>query len=182
MADPQITLEQIQGYRPPKDLHPIAKKTWDLYAAADHKLTDEALAEIRKELRTHYGNLKNLTDALCGLGAFIMYVMESRQDKVAAEQIGVIIGETGPQFESVAKVVTSAFQDAAKKARGVFDRFRGKEDPTKAKAPKFGEAKPEGAVSLSTIKPQAQPPVHVRLAKDKEAQAANKKKGGAKKR
>ena len=50
-------LEVLRDYRPPKKLHPIAGKAYDMYDAAGFKLTDEAKEVIRQELDSHGDDL-----------------------------------------------------------------------------------------------------------------------------
>ena len=162
MMDPKELLEQIRAYRPPTKLHPIAGKTYDLYDAGGFKLSEAALQEIRADLAAFNGDLKGLTDALCGLSAFIMYAMESLNDPVAAEQVAKLIQETKPQYAEIGSSLSGVLQDLAQKATGVLDRFSGRDLKAKKRAPTFGSAPPEGAIPASAMmKPRAEPPLHV---------------------
>lgn len=158
MASDEELLEQLKAYRPPKKLHPIAGKAYDLYDAAGFKLTDEAIAELRKDLQSYYGDLKALTDALCGLAAFIMYAMENLDDKKAAEQIAELMKEVRPQYEPLGNRLAQILQDLSKKATGILDRFSDRDQKAKNRAPVYDEAPPTGTVPLRDLKPVAQPP------------------------
>lgn len=151
-------LEQIKAYRPPKKLHPIAEKTYLLYDTGGFKLSDEALDTIRAELQGYRGDLKALTDALCGLSAFIMYAMETLNDPIAAEQVAGLIKECRPAYEGLGQFLEKAFQEAARKATSVLDRFMDRDTSAKARAPKYDEPPEEGTVPLRVLKPVAQPP------------------------
>lgn len=155
----EYTLEQIKSYQPPKKLPAIAGMTYDLYDAGGFKLDEDACEKIRAELKSKFGDLKALTDDLCGLSAFIMFAMEVRNDPVAAETVAKLIGETKPAYAELGASLTTILQDMAKQGAGAFDKFQGKEDPAKARAPKVGEEAPAGALPLSKLKPVATPPI-----------------------
>lgn len=160
----EYTLEDIKNYRPPAKLHPIAGKTYDLYDAAGFKLTPEAIQELRLELQGYHGDLKALTDALCGLAAFIMFAMEVRNDPAAAEAIANLIKEQRSEYEVLGRSLQGVLQDLAKKAGTVFEKFTGKEKVEKSRAPKIDEKAPEGAVPLKALANPAQPPLHLQRA------------------
>lgn len=151
-------IEALKSYRPPKKLHPIAGKTLDLYLAGGNQLSEEAIADIRKDLQAYYGDLKAVTDALCGLGAFIMHATENLNDPKAAEQIADLMREARPQYEPLGHRLASLLQDVAKHATGVLDRFMDRDQTSKTRAPKYDEAPPVGTIPLKQLKPVAQPP------------------------
>jgi hypothetical protein len=159
---PQYTLEQIQSYKPPTKLHPIADKIFRVYESAGDKFTAEGLDEIRAELANYHGDLKELTDALTGLAAFIMLAMEKLNDPVAAEQIAELVKEQRPHYAEIGAMVANALAEApqnlAEKASAAFKRLTGKEDQKK-EAPKYGDAGPPGSIPVATLqKPAAAPP------------------------
>jgi hypothetical protein len=151
-------LEAIKDYRPPKKLHPIASKTYDLYAAAGNRLTPEALEALRADLRATYGDLKATTDALCGLASFVIYANEHLDDPAAAEQISELMRDARQEFEPVSTGLQSMLQDWARKVSGVFDRFSDRDQTAKARAPVYDELPPNGTVPLKQLKPVAKPP------------------------
>ncbi len=157
LTDEQL-IEGLKAYRPPKKLHPIAGKTYDLYAAAGNQLSDEAIAELRKDLEATYGDLKATTDALCGLASFVVYANEHLKDPKAGDQISALMQETRSQFEPLAARLSTLLQDAAKYATGVLDRFMDRDQTAKNRAPRYDEPAPEGTVPLKQLKPVAQPP------------------------
>ena len=157
MSDDNI-LEILRDYTPPKKLHPIAATTYDAYAAAGRELTPEIADDIREQLAAYGDDLKALTDALCGLAAFMIYVSENLDDQATGEKVAAIIKEVGPRYEPLENRAVRALQDLAKKTKGLFDRFVDKDKQEEARAPVYGEKAPEGSVPASTFKPVAQPP------------------------
>jgi len=155
----EYTLEQIKAYKPPKKLPEIAGKIYDLYDAGGFKLSEEALEKIRVELRSKHHDLKALTDDLCGLSAFIMFAMETRNDPVAAEQVANLIKEQRSAYAELGEALATLIQDQASSATDTLGRFLDTEDEAKSRAPMYGETAPAGAVPLKSLKPVAQPPV-----------------------
>jgi hypothetical protein len=150
-------LEQIGQYRAPSKLPPIAMKAYSLYTAGGSKLNDEAIGELRKELQAYGDDLKPLTDAIVGLGAFAIYVRDNLKDPAAAEAVAKLIHETAPKYASIGQRIAAALQDLANKATDLLDRFTDREAPPKT-APKFGEDAPQGTVPLKALKPVGGPP------------------------
>jgi hypothetical protein len=155
-------LEAIKNYRPPKKLHPIAGRTYDLYDSAGFQLTDEALDEIRKVLEGYGDDLKALTDALCGLSAFVIYANEKLGDPVAAEKVALVMRECRGKYEPLSEGVTAALQDLVRKVRGLFDRFVDRDRAPDSKAPIYDDERPPNTVPLRELKPIAQPPMRRR--------------------
>jgi hypothetical protein len=158
MTDHDDILEQIEAYRPPEQLHPIATLTYELYDRAGFKFTEKELAQIRAELQKYYGDLKPLTDAVCGLSAFIMLAMQDLDDRVAARQIAELIRDLQPQYEPIGHRLVHVLQDIAKKTTGTLARFSGRRLEAEVRAPAFGATAPNGTVPLRALKPVAQPP------------------------
>jgi hypothetical protein len=154
----QELLDAIRNYRPPKKLHPIAGKAYDLYDRAGFELTDEAIAELRADLEGLRGDLKALTDAMCGLSAFVIYANEKLNDPVAAEQIAQLMREQRAQYEPLSQKVTEILQDFSKKVRGLFDRFTDRDLSADTRAPTYDEPAPPETVPLKQLKPAARPP------------------------
>lgn len=155
-SEAKAILEAIRDYRPPSKLHPIAGLTFDLYDAAGSKITDEILDRLRQELEPHRTDLKALTDALCGLSAFIMYANEQLEDPEAAARVSELVKECRPQYAPLGEKLVGLLQDFAQQAKEVFGRFADKEE--ELRAPKVGEQAPDGAVPLSRLKPVAKRP------------------------
>jgi hypothetical protein len=155
---PEEVLNAIKDYRPPKKLHPIAGKTYDLYAAAGKQLTPEALDIILEELRSHYGDLKATTDALAGLASFQIYAREHLDDEKAADQIMELMKDARMQFEPLSLQVAGWLSDLTKKLTGIFDRFTDRDRSGDSRAPVHDKAPPEGTVPLKQLKPMAEPP------------------------
>jgi hypothetical protein len=153
-------LEQVGKYRAPTKLPPIANKAYDLYAAGGKKLSEEAIETLRKELGAFAGDLKALTDANVGLGAFAIYVRDHLNDPATAEQIAKLIRETAPKYASIGERIAAALQDLANKATDLLDRFADRDSAPKNVAPKFdsNEAPPPGSIPLKSLKPVGTPP------------------------
>lgn len=165
-SEAKAILEAIRDYKPPKKLHPIAGLTYDLYDAAGFQITDEVLDRLRRELEPHKSDLKALTDALCGLSAFIVYANEQLEDPEAAGRISELVKECRPQYAPLGEKLVGLLQDFAQQAKEIFGRFSDKEE--ELRAPKVGEQAPDGAVPLSRLKPVAKRPPLIRKAKDED--------------
>jgi len=152
-------LEVLRDYRPPTKLHPIAGNAFDLYDAAGSKMTDEVVDGIRKDLEQYQGDLKALTDALCGLTAFMIYVSEKLGDVDGGERVAALIKEQGPKYESLTQRVIEAIDELKLKGKEAFDRFFAREEKEAKRAPVYGEKPPEGSIPASSVKPVAQPPL-----------------------
>jgi hypothetical protein len=150
-------LELLRDYRPPTKLHPLAGRAYDLYDAAEFQITDEVLEELRTALKG-YDDLKDLTDALCGLSAFMIYLSEKREDEEGAERIAELIKEVGPRYEPLTEKVIAALQDLKALGKAAFDRFIARDDTEDRRAPVYGEKPPEGTLQVKDLKPPAQPP------------------------
>jgi hypothetical protein len=153
-------LEQISKYKAPSRLPPIANKAYDLWASGGNKLSDESVAILRKDLEKFYDDLKALTDAICGLGAFAIYARDYLKDTDASDKVVKLIQETAPKYTSIGERIAAALQDLANKATGLLDKFTDRESVPKNVAPKFDgdEAPPVGTVPLKQLKPLGGPP------------------------
>lgn len=153
-------LEQVGKYRAPTKLPPIANKAYELYATGGKKLSPEAVDVLRKELAVFNDDLKALTDAICGLGAFAIYVRDHLHDPVAAETVAKLIHETAPKYKTIGERIAAALQDMATKATDLLDRFTDREAVPKNVAPKFDgdEPPPAGSIPLKSLKPVGSPP------------------------
>lgn len=150
-------LRALRDYRPPKKLHKIAMFAWALYEEAGRSLPAEAIDALRDELKG-YGELKDLTDALCGLSAFMIYVSEHLGDPDAAERVAELVKEMAPRYEPLGDRVSFALENFGKQVKGAFDRLVGSDEKEEKRAPIYGEAPPKGTIPLKTLKPVAEPP------------------------
>jgi hypothetical protein len=153
-------LEQIGKYRAPTTLPPIARKAYDLYAAGGNKLSEAAVDALRQDLATFADDLKGLTDSICGLGAFAIYIRDHLNDPSTAEQVAKLIRETAPKYQTIGERIAAALQDLANKATDLLDRFADRESIPKNVAPKFDsdEPPPQGSIPLKSLKPVGGPP------------------------
>jgi hypothetical protein len=158
MSDEDVKiLQALRDYRPPSKLHPIAKFAYALYEEADMDLPPEAMTGLREELK-QYEDLKDLTDALCGLSAFMIYISEHLDDQKNGEKVAELIKEVGPRYSSFTDRVSVALENLGKKVKGAFDRFTARDLTEDKRAPVHDENPPEGTVPLKKMKPVAQPP------------------------
>ena len=171
----EYTLDQIKSYRPPKKLPEIAGLAYDLYDAAGFKVTDEILDKLRAELESKYGDLKALTDDLCGLCAFIVLLMEVRDDAKAAEKIAKLIQDQESQYRELGEWLAMHIQDHSAAAAELLEAFSGMKDESRGRAPVFGEDAPDGALPVASIKPVAEPPL-IKTGTMKQTGAPKKKK------
>jgi hypothetical protein len=151
-------LELISQYRAPAKLPPIADKAFALYTAGSNSLSDEAIEVLRKDLAVFGGDLKALSDAICGLGAFAIYVRDHLHDPETAEDVAKLIQETAPKYATIGERISAALQDVAAKATELLSKFTDREDAAKATAPKYGDEAPTGTIPLKALKPVGAPP------------------------
>jgi hypothetical protein len=151
-------LEELKAYEAPRTLPPIADRAFALYEAGGFKLDDDALAALRAELVSHGQDLKALTDAIVGLGAFALWARDHRKDAAAAEAVARLIGEHAPKYASIGERLVNALQDLAVKATDWLDQLSGRDTSVKHRAPKYGDAGPPGSVPLKDLKPLNAPP------------------------
>lgn len=150
-------LEDLQKYQGPTRLPPIANKAVALYEAGGFQLNDAAKQVLREELNVFAKDLKALTDNIVALGAFAIYIRDTRNDNDTVETIARIIGEHAPKYAPIGDRVVGALQEMAMKASDVFDAFSGAAGEKK-RAPKFGETGPAGTMPLKALKPVNAPP------------------------
>jgi hypothetical protein len=151
-------LEELKAYDAPKRLPPIADRAFALYEAGGFKLDDAALGALRAELEGHAGDLKALTDAIVGLGAFALWARDFRKDATAAEAVAKLIGEHAPKYATIGERLVNALQDLAIKATDWLDQLSGRDPSVKHRAPKYGDAGAPGSVPLKDLKPLNAPP------------------------
>jgi hypothetical protein len=149
-------LEEIQAYKGPTKVPPIADKAAALYEAAGFKLDEDTTQVLRQELAKHAGDLKSLTDAIIGLSVFALFLRDDRKDSASAEAIVRLIGEHAPKYFPIGERIVGALQDMSLKASDLFDQFSGRL-AEKKRAPKYGEAGPAGSISLKQLKPMTNP-------------------------
>lgn len=150
-------LEALRDYRPPKKLHPIARFAWGLYEEAGDDIPPEAIEALRDELK-QYEDLKDLTDALCGLSAFMIYISEQLGDTENGEKIAELVKEVGPRYEPFTDRVAQAIENLGRRVKGLYDRFTDRDKTEDSRAPVYGEDAPKGTVPLKNIKPRATVP------------------------
>jgi hypothetical protein len=150
-------LTALRDYRPPQKLHKIAMFAWALYEDAERSLPPEAIDALRSDLAA-YQDLKDLTDALCGLSAFVIYVTEHLGDPETGEQVGELIKEMSPRYASLTDRVVFALENLSKKAKFAFDKFTAKDQAEEKRAPVHDENPPEGTFPAKNLKPVAKPP------------------------
>ncbi len=160
MAEPTIEqiLDAIKNYRPPPQIHPVAIKAFDLYRANDWKMTDEIVGTLRKELDALGTDLKVLSDAMCGLVAFMVTASEKFGDTAAGEMIGKLLQEQGPKYAPLADRILQGLQELGIKSKDAFAKFIGSDSSAEKRAPAVGDKPPEGSVPLKAVKPAAEPP------------------------
>lgn len=150
-------LEAIRDYKQPSKLHPIAMHAYYVYEEAGDNLTDEGVQELR-EILAKLEDLKELTDALCGLTAFMIYLSEQLKDTESSEKVANLMKEQKSRYIPLQERAAEAFQNLSHKAKGVLERFFGKSKEDSSRAPVYDEEAPEGTVPLKNLKPVAQPP------------------------
>lgn len=151
-------LELISQYKAPSKLPPIADKAFALYTAGSNSLTDESIGVLRKDLMAHADDLKALSDSICGLGAFAIYVRDHLNDPETAEDVAKLIQETAPKYAPIGERIMAALQDVAGKATELLSKFTDRDASAKAAAPKFGDEAPAGTIPLKSLKPVGAPP------------------------
>ncbi len=158
--------EELKAYVAPKRLPPIADRAFAVYEASGFKLDAAGIEKIRADLATAK-DLKALTDAIVGLGAFALYLRDFRQDAAGAEAVARIIGEHAPKYAHIGERIVGALQDLAIQATDLLDQFTGKNTAEKKRAPKYGEEGPPGSLPLKALKPVGAPllPLKDRLKK-----------------
>jgi hypothetical protein len=159
-------LRAMRDYRPPTKLPKSAEVAWALYEAGGDALDDAALEQLRI-LLGRYDDLKDLTDAICGLAAFQAYVGEQLGDEATATQIAGLIQETAPRYVPFFERVVRAVDALGTEAKKVLGRFFGRNLEAQKRAPVHDAAAPEGTVPLRDLKPVAQPPPWAKRVKPK---------------
>lgn len=150
-------LDELKQYSPPTRPLPIVEKAALLYETGGFKFSDAAKEAIRADLNQHGADLKALTDNIVVLGAFALYLRDSRNDTESMEALARIIGEHAPRYALIGDRVLGAFQEMAVKASDVFSSFSGAVEEKK-RAPKFGEKGAPGTTPLKALKPVNAPP------------------------
>ncbi|MBI2374130.1 MAG: hypothetical protein HYV07_09035 [Deltaproteobacteria bacterium] len=160
MAEPTIEqiLEAIKNYRPPAQIHPVAIRAFELYKGNDWKMTDEIVAALRKDLDAIGTDLKALSDAMCGLVAFMITASEKFGDTNAGEKIGKLLQEQGPKYSPLAEKILQGLQELGIKSKDAFARFMDRDASADRRAPTVDAKAPEGSVPLKAVKPAAAPP------------------------
>jgi hypothetical protein len=146
-------LEEVGKYRTPSTLPPISMKAYALYEEAGFIITDEAVAELRKDLEAAAEDLKLLTDTNVGLGVFALYLRDHKKDTASADKIAALMRETAPKYVPIGERIVAALQDLAINATSLLDRFTERDESAKARAPKFGETGGSGTLQLKDLKP-----------------------------
>ncbi len=151
-------LEDLKAYEAPSKLPPIATAAYALYEEAGFRLNDPDIDMLRRGLQRFEDDLKALTDAIVGLGAFALFVRDHRNDNETAEKVARLIGEFSPKYEPIGRRIVSALEDLTIKATDLLDQFTGKKPDEKRRAPTFGESGPAGSIPLKSLKPVGAPP------------------------
>lgn len=150
-------LEDLKQYEGPKRLPAIADKAAALYETGGFKLNEAAKDALRAELNAVSSDLKVLTDNIVGLGAFAIWIRDTRNDNETVEVIARLIGEHAPKYAVIGDRVMGALQEMAIQASDLFSNFSGSLGEKK-RAPKFGESGPPGTTPLKALKPVNAPP------------------------
>lgn len=148
-------LEELKKYDAPKTLPPIADRAFATYMNAGYTLGEAQVEAIEADLAQYAkaDDLKPLTDAIVGLGAFALYLRDQRDDAEGSEKVARIIAAHGPKYASIGERIVHALQDLAGKATGWLDQFTATDRSDKTRAPKVDADKPEGTVSLKELRP-----------------------------
>jgi hypothetical protein len=163
MSQAAEILKAIRDYEPPRELQPISKLALRLYLENDRKLEKPQLDQLRAELDA-IEDLVAFTDALCGLLVFSNYASGPKlNDPATSELVLQIVREKSSRYDEIFAMAATSTTDEAQRATETLGRFLGdEEEELQRRAPQYGGAVPDGAVSVASLNPAPLRPLHIK--------------------
>ena len=160
-ADAQL-LNAVRTWRPPEELHPMAILASALYHAAGGELTAEVNSMLKDALDEYGKDLIDLAMAMEGLVRFKIILEQKYDDEDGARQLVELMRSYMPLYEPFWRRVGEALRRANAHQQSTFLAFLDADNAPKAKAAKFGEAPPQGAMPARVLVTPGRPPPHRR--------------------
>lgn len=151
-------LQAVRDWRPPQQLHPICGAAYGLYAQHGNALPPEALQQIRNVLDDYGDDLEGLAAAMEGLVRVMLYLQEHLGDKENGDKLVKLLQQYAERFEPFWQRVAEALENEGEDVQEAFAAMVGDEDPSKKRAPVYGQKAPPGTLRLADIAPPPRPP------------------------